>query len=167
MSAKSAVSIKTVSSALAAAAAVLLTGTAAAAQEYCVACSEPTAVYRCVIDNAQPGGSQPLQVLCVSALAKAGGHGQCAIKRGTVFDCNGPVKRIPWTGAAGDTPAPIATPKPSVPPATDPKEPPQTVQEMTDRANKKTSDDMKQAGDTFKDKAKKTLDCVASLFFKC
>jgi len=147
-------------------AALLLAGTTARAQEYCVACSEPSAVYRCVIDNAQPGGAQPLQVLCIQALTKAGGHGQCALKRGTVFDCNGPVKRIPWTASAEETPAPLATPK-AGPPPTDPKEPPQTVKELADRANKQTVDDMKKANETFKDNAKKTFECVTSLFSKC
>ncbi len=151
---------------IAAVASWLVAGGAARAQEYCVACSEPAAVYRCVIDNAQPGGAQPLQVLCITAMAKAGGHGQCAIKRGTVFDCNGPLKRVPWTGAAGETPAPLAPPKPPEQTA-DPKEPPKTVQEMADRANKQTSEDVKKAGETLKDNAKKTLECVTSLFFKC
>lgn len=149
------------------AAAVLLASSGARAQEYCVACSEPSAIYRCVIDNAQPGGAQPLQVLCITAMAKAGGHGQCAIKRGTVFDCTGPVKRVPWTGAAGETPAPLAPPKPPEQTASDPKEPPKTVQELADRANKQTSEDVKKAGETLKDNAKKTFECVTSLFFKC
>jgi hypothetical protein len=152
---------------LAGVAALLLAAGPARAQEYCVACSEPNAIYRCVIDNAQPGGSQPLQVLCITALAKAGGHGQCAIKKGTVFDCTGPVKRIPWTASADETPAPLATPKPSEQQPSDPKEPPKTVQEMATRANKQTTEDMKKAGDTFKDNAKKTFECVTSFFFKC
>lgn len=152
---------------LATAAALLLAAGAARAQEYCVACSEPSAVYRCVIDNAQPGGAQPLQVLCITAMAKAGAHAQCAIRRGTVFDCNGPVKRVPWTGTAGETPTPLAPPKPPEQATSDPKEPPKTVQELADRANKQTSEDVKKAGQTFKDNAKKTFECVTSLFFKC
>lgn len=156
-----------IASLIVAAAAMLLASGTARAQEYCVACSEPSAVYRCVIDNAQPGGAQPLQVLCITAMAKAGGHGQCAIKRGTVFDCNGPVRRVPWTGAAGETPAPLAPPKPADQTASDPKEPPKTVQEMANRANKQTTEDVKKAGADFKENAKKALDCVASLFSKC
>lgn len=150
----------------------------AAAQEYCVACTEPNAVYRCVIEGARPGGAQPLQTMCVNALAKAGGHGSCGLKKGTVFDCNGPTKRVPWTASAVETPAPLATPKPDATPPSDPKEPPKTMLEMTDRANKKTAEDIKKAGETVKDGAqtmgenlgratKKTLDCVASLFSKC
>ena len=76
------------------------------AQEYCVACTEPGAVYRCVIDGARPGGGQSLQMLCVTSMAKEGKHATCGIKRGTVFDCDGPVKRVPWSGAE----LPVETP---------------------------------------------------------
>src|SRR6266849_6458247 len=68
----------------------------AAAQEYCVACSEPAGLYRCVVDGAQPRGGQSLQMLCVTAMAKDGWHATCSVKRGTVFDCDGAVKHVPW-----------------------------------------------------------------------
>src|SRR5215470_11276161 len=58
-------------------------------QEFCVACSDPPGIYRCVIDGAQPRGGQSLQMLCVTAMAKEGGHATCSVKRGTVFDCGG------------------------------------------------------------------------------
>ena len=73
----------------------LRSGTAEA-QEYCVGCSEPNALYRCVIEGAQPRGGQSLQMLCVTAMAKDGGHATCSVKRGTVFECDGAVKRVPW-----------------------------------------------------------------------
>src|SRR5215470_19687770 len=88
---------------------VFALASAAGAQEFCVACSEPSALYRCVIDGAQPQGGQPLQMLGVTAMAKAGGHGTCTVKRGTVFDCDGPVKRVPW--AASNAPAPMGQPQ--------------------------------------------------------
>lgn len=154
-----------------------LAASSAAAQEYCVSCSEPDAVYRCIIEGARPGGAQPLQVLCITAMAKAGNHATCGVKRGTVFQCDGPVKRIPWVAAGEETPAPIATPRPADKPA-DPSAPPKTMLELTDRASKKTADDMKKAGDTVKEGAqnlgqgitggaKKTWECLSSLFFKC
>ena len=68
----------------------------AAAQEYCVACSEPNGLYRCVIDGAQPRGGQSLQMLCVTAMAKDGKHATCSVKRATVFECDGAVKHVPW-----------------------------------------------------------------------
>ena len=149
----------------------------ASAQEYCVSCTEPDAVYRCVLEGARPGGAQPLPVQCVTAMAKAGGHATCSIKKGTVFDCGGPVKRVPWAAAGEETPAPLAEPKAKTEPA-DPSAPPKTVLEMTDRASKKAATDMKKAGETVKEGAKtigddistgakKTWNCLSSLFFKC
>ena len=156
-------------------------GAAAAAQEYCVACSEPNALYRCVIDGAQPQGGQPLQMLCVTAMAKAGGHTTCSVKRGTIFDCDAPVRRVPWT--ASNAPAATAPPGPSAAQADpgtkgSPEDPPQTVVEMAKRANQQTADQMKKAGENLKEGAKsmgdamsnatkKTWDCMTSLFTRC
>ncbi|MDX2203272.1 MAG: hypothetical protein NW223_11025 [Hyphomicrobiaceae bacterium] len=147
---------------------------AAHAQEYCIACTDPGAVYRCVIDNAQPGGATPLQTLCIAAMTKAGKHASCAIKRGTVFDCTGPVKRVPWAPVAGE----VAPGKAEAVKEPDLKEPPKTVEEMAGRANKKTVEDMKKAGETMTQGAKsvgegvsnatkKTWECLSSLFSKC
>src|SRR5258708_26648467 len=101
----------------------LLTGSAQA-QEYCVACSEPPGLYRCIIDGAQPRGGQSLQMLCVTAMAKEGGHATCSVKRATVFECDGTVKRIPWAalaagpGPRADSPQPLAAqPVPTVAPS--------------------------------------------------
>ena len=67
---------------------------ALAAQEYCVACTEPAALYRCILEDAKPGAAPSLQVACISRIAKEGGHGQCTVKRGvTVFECDGIVKQ--------------------------------------------------------------------------
>ena len=156
-------------------------GAAAAAQEYCVACSEPNALYRCVIDGAQPQGGQPLQMLCVTAMAKAGGHSTCTVKRGTVFDCDAPVRRVPWTASnAPAATAPGASAAPADPGSTkgSPEDPPQTVVEMAKRANQQTADQMKKAGENLKEGAKsmgdamsnatkKTWDCMTSLFTHC
>ena len=169
----------------------------AAAQEYCVACSEPNALYRCIIDGAQPGGSQSLPMLCVTAMAKQGGHATCGVKRGTVFDCNGAIKHVPWTTSRhrarrtrpspawasqpAPRPEPAATPPPAVPslappaqPCAAPDQPPQTVLEMAKRANEDTAKQMKKAGEnvekageTMKQATKKTWDCVVSFFTKC
>jgi len=159
----------------------------AAAQEFCVACTEPSAQYRCIIDGAQPHGGQPLQMVCITAMAKAGGHATCGIKRGTVFDCDGAVKRVPW--AARNTPQPqaaqpppAAAPPPKSEPAAAPKPqpegPPQTVVEMAKRANEQTAEQMKKAGENMKEGAKsvgdkigtatkKTWDCMISFFTRC
>jgi hypothetical protein len=148
----------------------VLTGRAEA-QEYCVACTEPPAVYRCVIDGARPGGRHPLQMLCIVAMAKEGRHATCNVRGGTVFDCNGPVKRVPWSAYnAAAEPAPEAAP----PPAGTPQGPPRTVEEMVKRANEKTAEQMKEANEKMKKQAealgeatKKTWQCVSSFFTRC
>ena len=154
----------------------------AEAQEYCVACTGPSAMYRCIIEGARPGGSQPLQMLCATAMAKEGRHAACNVKGGTVFDCTGPVKRVPWAaynepggkGAAKEVPKLPAAEAP----ADDPSQPPRTVEEMARRANqktaeqiKKTNEDMKDQAESFGDKVedttKKTWRCISSLFTRC
>lgn len=145
------------------------------AQEYCVSCTEPNAVYRCIIEGAQPGGSQPLQMMCITAMAKQGGHATCGIKRGTVFDCDGAVKRIPWSALnAPAQPQPAAPgrqsavqPPPAADPKADPQEPPKTMLELAKRANEKTTEQMKKAGETVKEATKKTWDCMLSFFTRC
>lgn len=140
-------------------------------QEYCVACTEPPAVYRCVIEGARPGGRYSLKMLCVVAMTKEGGHGACSVKGGTVFDCKGPVKRVPWAAynAAGE-PVPDAAPAD----AKAPSGPPQTVEEMVKRANKKTAEQIRQANEKMKQQAeslgeatKKTWRCITSFFTRC
>jgi hypothetical protein len=151
---------------VAGAAAVVLAGQAAA-QEYCVACVEPPAIYRCVIDGAQPGGRQPLQTLCVTAMTKEGRHAGCSLKGGTVFDCNGPVKRVSW---AAYNALPAAAPPPvrkQEPIKQDPAAPPKTVEEMAKRAGDNTADQAKSFGQTVGDTGKKTWRCIASLFTRC
>lgn len=162
-------------------------GLPAAAQEYCVACTGPDAVYRCVVDGAQPGGRQPLQVLCVTTMAKQGGHESCSVSRGTVFDCKGPVKRIDWASlnAPAATPAPpqaSAPPPKSALPASppppdakpDPQAEPKTLVDLAKQNNekmKKANEDFKEsvksANKKFGDAAKKTWDCMASFFTRC
>jgi len=139
-----------------------------AAQEYCVSCTEPPALYRCIIEGARPGGSQPLQMLCITAMAKEGQHATCGVKGGTVFDCNGPVKRIPWAAYNEPGPGQEQTKAPAAqPPIQDPNAPPATVEEMAKRANQKSAEQAKALGQSVGDATKKTWNCIASLFTKC
>jgi hypothetical protein len=164
---------------------LLLTEAPALAQEYCVSCSEPAGLYRCVIENAQPRGGQSLQMLCVTTMAREGGHATCSVKRGTIFDCDAPVKRIPWAALDQSPPADAAQPpapavRPQVQPATAPQPapvsdaPPQTVVDLAKQANEKTAEQVKkagesvkQAGESVKQATKKTWDCVFSFFTRC
>jgi hypothetical protein len=153
----------------------LVTGSAEG-QEFCVACSDPPGTYRCVVDGAQPRGGQSLQMLCVTAMAKEGGHATCSVKRGTVFDCDGAVKRIPWTAleplsqpeVSTSREAPAAPAKPAAAPAAPaPDAPPQTMVDLAKQANDKTVEQVKKAGESVKQATKKTWECVVSLFTRC
>ncbi len=162
----------------------------ATAQEYCIACTQPTAVYRCVIEDARPGG-QSLTRLCLTALTRDGGHANCSVKGGTVFDCNGPIKRVPWTALeTGQVAAPASSereaPKPAgagnsdpkadpkAEPKAEPKSEPKTMLELAKRANEnmqKANEEMKEqaqsAGQAIGKASKKTWECMLSLFLGC
>jgi hypothetical protein len=142
-----------------------------AAQEYCVECLEPNALYRCQIDGARPGAATSLQALCLTALAKDGQHASCTIRRGVgVIDCNAVIKRvaIPVDGIPAVAAAPPADPTPQ--PIGEPK----TVAEMLQRAKDKSDRDweatnakMKANNDKVGSFFKKSWDCLASVFSKC
>src|SRR5262245_28196137 len=107
-------------------------------------------------------------MLCITAMAKEGQHATCGVKGGTVFDCNGQVKRVPW--AAYNDPSPVqdqAKAPAAPPPAKDANEPPATVEEMAKRANQKTAEQAKALGQSVGDATKKTWNCIASLFTRC
>ncbi len=124
----------------------LLTG--AAAQEFCVTCSGPDATYRCVIGGEATVAARNSrgQFLCITELAKAGGHKSCSAARGQATPCPGetrtvmftvgdpgasPLEPLPSDGATGM--APLA-PVPIAPPAPQPLPPPGTQQAQPQRA---------------------------------
>ena len=126
-------------------------------------------------------------MLCVTAMAKDGGHATCGVKRRHRVR----VRRRGQAGALGRAKsAPTARsrraqaqggrtgrPSPNQPPAPRPPQlaaadpwaeaPPQTVLELAKRTNEKTAEQMKKAGDTVKEATKKTWDCMLSLFTRC
>jgi hypothetical protein len=164
------------------------------AQEYCVACSAPDALYRCAIDNAAPTGV-PLKLLCTRTLAHQGGHATCAVKGGTVFDCDAPIRRIDAAKAAGDLTTPLSAPpeQPRVPgtipsptgqdplmpppaplsdvapaPAkTKPASSPQTVERLAKEVTRASKESLEKAGTTVGGTTRKAWDCIRSLFKSC
>ncbi len=89
----------------------------AAAQEFCVTCSGPEASYRCVIggDGTAAGRSARGQFLCITELAKAGGHASCSATRGQENPCPGETRTVMFSlGDPGASPleAPPAPGKP-------------------------------------------------------
>ncbi len=155
------------------------------AQEYCVACNGPDAVYRCVIDQAVPQG-MPLKMLCLGEMARQGGHATCAVRGGTVFDCNGPIRRIDAKAAnqalaqpppasappAASSSAPPAAVQPSLHPDQKPKpppvdEPPKTVEELAKRVSKSSGENLNKAGSAISNSTAKAWGCLTSLFKSC
>ncbi len=132
---------------------------AVSAQEFCVACSGPTAVYRCVIGDARQAQGQPLQQFCTSTLTRQGGHAECGIRKGTVFDCDGPIKRI------GE--APPAHDKANQPSKTSagPEKP--NVADGVRDLSRDTGKQMEKTGEAAKGAAKSMWNCVTSLFKSC
>jgi hypothetical protein len=117
-----------IASALGSILAVAAVASAAQAQEYCVTCSDPPATYRCILNVSKPQGL-PLKVLCITTLARQGGHASCSVRGGTVFDCPGEIRHVSAADApAGQRPAPQAAPpeagapaRPAPPPALPPE----------------------------------------------
>ncbi len=132
----------------------------AQAQEYCIACTEPAAVYRCVIGDARYAYGEPLPQFCASSLAQQGRHGKCAIRGGTVFDCDGPIRRVA---------VPPATDK-AAPPVQDAKKedaPPDTAVQAAKRMVRSSGDQAEKAGSAVGNSVKKTWNCVTSFFQSC
>lgn len=147
----------------------------AGAQEYCVACTGPDVLYRCVLDGVRPGATASLPALCVTSLAKAGPHATCVIRRGVgVIDCNGPVKvvSVPPQGAPDQSAGAVTDPAPAK--AAPPSGPPRTVEEMlkqaksnNDKSMEKTKAQIESGSEQIGGFFKKSWDCVSSLFSRC
>jgi hypothetical protein len=103
-------------------------------------------------------------------MTKLGGHARCSVKGGTVFDCDGQVKRVPWS-AQGEAPPKASNPPDSVRASGEPAQPPKTVEEMARRAKETTGTEVKETtrtiGENIGDATKKTWRCVTSLFSRC
>lgn len=106
--------------------AVLALPGAASAATMCVTCVGPDATYRCVSEAAASPNDARYQFLCITELAKSGGHQSCSVNRNATGPCDGPERVV---GLAPDfksdtPPLPIATtPGEPLPPAGEPLPP--------------------------------------------
>jgi hypothetical protein len=151
----------------------------AEAQEFCVACSGPNGLYRCIIDNAQPGGGQSLQALCTTTLAREGKHASCNVTGGTVFQCDGQIRRIPWRSVSREpAPANVQAPAPAAKAEPKADEPPRTMVDLMKRNNEQAAEQIKKNNEAIKEQTKsvgeaigsatkKTWDCMSSFFTRC
>lgn len=170
----------------------------ALAEGYCIACQEPDATYRCVIEGASGGapGDPRNQIACVKDLAKAGGHKRCSVERFSTDFCRGELRTIANSAAglsaqpaSGAAPATGPQPALSVPAGgsgavpvdpdlmtagpkqveSKPAEPtePVTISDLTADTAEAAKQSLDSAGAAIGNTAKKSWDCVTSIFSDC
>ena len=158
--------------------------TTASAQGVCVECQEPDRNYRCTVKDAERvqhirSSGRALEYLCISDLARAGGHKTCRVNTSYSGPCIGHHHEIDLAKAAPDG---VVIGKPpeqegaAVPPPATPakKGPPQTLEELARDTMSKSKEQIseadqkvRKAGDAVGGAMKKTWDCLTSLFNRC
>lgn len=168
-------------------------GTATAAQEYCVTCTAPDAVYRCVL-GAPPGITPPAsrgQLLCITELARTGGHASCSVGRAAGDQCLGQTRTVLFPSSDPTAPLPYETAQPPpMPPAAGPgtaaegqadpapelpaSDQPSTAAKIAKQTVDASNKGLKKAGEAVSDTAqsagsvvKKTWNCLSSFFSDC
>jgi hypothetical protein len=156
----------------------------AVAADVCVECAEPAATYRCIV--ALPGDaplasltSKAAQVVCMTELAKAGGHGFCRVTQGSVGGlCNGPERVVAFSQSGGAGPATSVNAGPSVGSPdgarAEESQPPQTLADLAKKTAQSSTDEIKKAGQAIKNSADSVgskigsaIKCVVTLFLSC
>lgn len=168
----------------------------AAAGDICVVCAEPVATYRCSIEEGAKlsgvrGSERIAQYLCITELARVGGHATCRVRADQFTLCNGITKTIsaighsPTDAELGAAAAGQTAPDGSEGAQARDKGPPQTLEELARRTTESSNTQFKKAGEAVKDTArtagqqigkagetvggamKKTWGCVSSMFKEC
>jgi hypothetical protein len=170
---------------VAAGAAAVLVGWSAVAQEACIICSGPEQVYVCAVEKSEKAqrlgiADKAVQFVCVTEMAKRGGHAKCAVRRDIdLTTCTGQPQTVSLANLLEATaeqtkqaapalnqaaPAIVATPTPAKPPpGSSPPDAPKTVIELARRANEQSAATTKKVGGA----VQKTWECVISLFQRC
>ncbi|KUO68387.1 MAG: hypothetical protein APF80_15680 [Alphaproteobacteria bacterium BRH_c36] len=156
----------------------------AAAQEACVRCDNPFAIYRCQVSDPSLPANASIALICITELAKRNAHATCAVSRATESVCSGelvvvapaPDAPIPQAHPAGIVAAsPAAEPAKSGAFGADPDElprtdegrqadasppatnaPPETVEELAKQTAIASQKGLNQAGGAVVDAAKTT-----------
>lgn len=147
---------------------------AASAQEYCVICTGPDAKYRCSIggEPSIAAGASRGQLLCITELARAGGHASCSVARNNAEPCDGEPRTVMFP-ASTDPAAPVVEVQPDLPAAQAPppagaaapippaEAPPQQQQPPP------PADTAQGSGNAVGNAMKKSWNCLSSLFSDC
>lgn len=141
----------------------------------CVVCAEPSASYACVVAEADEaylkrGGERAVHFVCVTELAKLGGHASCRVRRDFSAHCDAPPRVVSLKGVVEPAPATAGGPPAGDPaagadpkgPATagiaaqpgQPEGPPQTLEELAKRTAEGSGDALKKTGTAVVDGAK-------------
>lgn len=155
-------------------------GGAASAQSVCVECAGPARTYACSIKDIEKvqqfrGSQRARDFLCMTEIARVGGHQSCRI--GTAFSgpCIGQPFEIDVTKPQVDqAEAAAKTEAGGQPAAADRKGPPETLEQLAKQTLAVSKEQMaaadeqvRKAGQTVGGVAQRTWTCVVSLFSKC
>ena len=162
----------------------LLAASAAQAQSVCVDCANPGRTYSCTVKNSERvagirNSGRALEFVCISELARMGGHETCRVSTAYAGPCIGQPQEIDMAKVGSDA---VVIGKPSDQPGGAPgapvvpvrKGPPQTLEELARETMSKskeqiaeTDEKLRKAGDAVGGAVKKTWDCLTSLFNRC
>ena len=164
----------------------------AQSQQVCVDCSGPAASYACsVLESDKVAHSRnsgrALEFICISELAKAGGHQSCRASRDFVGPCIGQPRLLDLSRPSSQSAVvtdPNSETEPIKPASTEPR-PPETLEAVareavaksqaqlseTDRKMKAAAQsagaEIEKAGTAVGDVVKKSVGCLVTLFTKC
>lgn len=170
--------------AMAAFALAVLAPASAMAQAVCVECKGPERTYSCTVkDSAKVqhvrGAPRAVEFVCISEIARAGGHESCRVGTGYSGPCIGQQFVVDLSRPLPETET-VQTQMPHVKPDGDKpvpqpvKGPPQTLEQLARETMSKSKDQfsaadetMRKAGGAVGNSLKKTWDCMTSLFTRC
>jgi hypothetical protein len=147
---------------------------AASAQEYCVICTGPDAKYRCSIggEPSVAAGASRGQLLCITELARTGGHASCSVQRNSAEPCQGEARTVMFP-ASTDPATPVVEVQPDLPPAQGapavPAAPlaPAGAPQQQQPSPPPPADNAHGSGNAVGNAMKKSWDCLSSLFSDC
>ena len=167
----------------------------ATAQQVCVECAGPPATYKCTVKDADKLAASPklaryagqaLGYVCVTELAKAGGHERCRVTTDYAGPCIGRERTVDLARPADESavlPPEVAEEQPAPAPPVD--APPRTLEELARKSAEQSKEQLSQADQKLKevaksagaeiekagtavgDAVKKSVECVFTLFKSC
>jgi hypothetical protein len=156
-----------------------IAASAASAQEYCVICTAPDAKYRCSIggEPSIAAGASRGQLLCITELARTGGHASCSVGRNSGEPCEGEARTVMFPPST-DPAAPVVEVHPELPPAEGappaapvaplaPAEAPPQPPQQQPAPPATPPEEAQGSGNQLGNAMKKSWDCLSSLFSAC